>query len=148
MKIHHTSGKGVGGVFKGAHGVVARLEAVVVEAGELAARLKAEAEAAIAEPRRRVARGSASPATKPEPVTINVGDDATTPVLRVAVEAAIRDRPLYLQELVELTGARRNRISGVLAKLREGGVAVNLGNRRAARWFAPDASVLERLSRR
>lgn len=64
-----------------------------------------------------------------------VGDDGETEELRESVVALLRNRALTLQELVDATGARRNRISGVIVKLREAGVPVrNLGDGQRAIW--------------
>lgn len=71
---------------------------------------------------------------------LRVGPDAEHRVLAGVVEAAIRERPLWLQELVAVTGeTNRNRISGILAKMtvREVEPAVNLGTATKGRWFLP-----------
>lgn len=64
-----------------------------------------------------------------------IGDDTPTVDLMAAVEALIRTRPLGLHELAAATGARANRISGVLVKLRRAGLQVeNRGTGRRALW--------------
>lgn len=66
-----------------------------------------------------------------------VGDGAPAPVLVAAVEALIRDRPATWQELIVLTGARGNRISGAISTLHKSGRVelLNLGAGNKARWF-------------
>lgn len=49
------------------------------------------------------------------------GDEGATPDLVEAVAGLIAWRPLTLRQLVDATGARRNRISGALVRLRESG---------------------------
>lgn len=64
-----------------------------------------------------------------------IGDEGPTPELFDAVERIIRVRPHTLQELQEATGARRNRISGVLVKLQVRGLpVVNRGTDQRALW--------------
>lgn len=68
----------------------------------------------------------------------HVGDEGPTPELKDVVERAIAERPRTTAELVEITGARRNRISGVIVKLQVAGVPVrNLGNGQHALWWIP-----------
>lgn len=65
-----------------------------------------------------------------------VGDEGETAELRESVAKLLRYRPMTLQEIVEATGARRNRISGVLVKLQVRGFPVqNLGDGQRAVWF-------------
>ena len=64
-----------------------------------------------------------------------VGDDGETGELRDSVERLLSHRPMTLLEIVNATGARRNRISGVLVKLQVSGVPVrNLGDGQRAVW--------------
>lgn len=53
------------------------------------------------------------------------------------IEELLRKKPHTFQELIELTGARGNRVSGVIhkLKLRDGIHLMNLGERRFALWF-------------
>jgi hypothetical protein len=65
-----------------------------------------------------------------------VGDEGPTPELIAVVERAIAERPRTLNELVEITGARRNRLSGVMVRLQHAGKPVeNLGTDQRALWF-------------
>lgn len=74
--------------------------------------------------------------TATQPLDCFIGDDTDTPTLKAALERILRVRPTTLQELVTMTGARANRISGALVKMQLGGVPmVNLGTRRLARYF-------------
>ncbi len=69
-----------------------------------------------------------------------VGDEGVTPELRAAVETILRVRPTTFAELLEATGARRGRVSGVIVELqREGAKIENHGDGRRARWFMPTA---------
>lgn len=64
-----------------------------------------------------------------------VGDESTTQELKSAVERAIRSRGMTLADLETETGARRNRISGVLVKLqREDVPVINEGDGYRAIW--------------
>lgn len=51
-------------------------------------------------------------------------DDGPTAELKLAVEKLIRHRPMLTQEIMMITGARRNRINGVLVKLQVAGLPV------------------------
>lgn len=77
---------------------------------------------------------------------IRPGDDAPAGKLLDAVMALIAWRPLTMPELMDLTGARRNRLSGVIVRIKERMVDVripegerpniqNLGTPGRARWF-------------
>lgn len=117
---------------------------------EAEARLKREeAEAAIA----RLARGTrdvdpsrlpAIPALMPSypPAKRSpywVGDDGPTDELKAAILRAIQANPngTTFQELLQLTGARGNRVSGAIVKLQRDGHRIkNLGDQRVARWWA------------
>lgn len=64
-----------------------------------------------------------------------VGDGGDTGELRDSVARLLSHRPMTLLEIVNATGARRNRISGVLVKLQVSGVPVrNLGDGQRAVW--------------
>jgi hypothetical protein len=79
-----------------------------------------------------------------------VGDDGTTDDLAAAVHALLLERPMRFVELLEATGARDNRIKGVITQLQRRGVRVvdvaPEGNRKAL-WFIPSEALLERLTR-
>jgi hypothetical protein len=77
-----------------------------------------------------------------------VGDDGPTAELMETVKKLITERPMTFQDLLRETGARDNRIKGVLMRLqREGAKVVNLGTNSKALWFLPDEKVLVRLRR-
>jgi len=64
-----------------------------------------------------------------------IGDETPTDELGLEIERILRERPSTLQELITFSGARRNRISGVLVRLQVAGVPiVNLGDGRRAVW--------------
>ncbi len=64
-----------------------------------------------------------------------VGDEGPTSELKAVVKQAISVRGMTLQELSDVTGARRNRISGVLVKLQlDGEKVVNEGDGYRAIW--------------
>lgn len=75
------------------------------------------------------------------------GDDGPTEELMVAVWRMLLDRPWTFQEILEATGARDNRIKGVIMRLqREGKRVVNVGTATKALWFAPSDEVLKRIA--
>lgn len=69
-----------------------------------------------------------------------IGDATDTPTLIHTIERCISDRPRTLPELIELTGARRNRISGALVKLqvKRPGSVKNAGTNARALWWIPE----------
>lgn len=79
-----------------------------------------------------------------------VGDDGTTEELMATVQRMLMDRPWRFSELLEATGARDNRIKGVIMRLQREGVRVvdvapaGVGK---ALWFIPSDEVLARLMR-
>ena len=76
----------------------------------------------------------------------HVGDEGPTADLMSVVRLAITEHPLTFQELLDATGARPNRIKGVIMRLqREGVRVVNLGTEQRAVWFAPSEEVWKRL---
>lgn len=79
-----------------------------------------------------------------------VGDDGPTEELLQVVRAALTDKPMRFQELLEATGARDNRIKGVIMRLqREGTNVVDIappGSGKAI-WFIPSDELLVRLMR-
>lgn len=93
--------------------------------------------------KRLVASGRTARGTRDLPPTGEywVGDNTDTMMLVGAVVRAIKADKRTLQELVVLTGARRNRISGVLYRLQfDGNVTVkNVGTSSRALWWSPPA---------
>ena len=69
--------------------------------------------------------------------SFNIGDNTDTPTLIATVERAITGYARTLRELVELTGARRNRISGALVKIQVAHPTSvqNVGNDARALWY-------------
>lgn len=109
----------------------------------------------------RLARGTRGPAQWPAPAGWPgvapeprgphwVGDEGTTEELMRTVKEMLLERPLRFQELLEGTGARDNRIKGVIMRLQREGVRVvdvaPEGTGKAL-WFIPSDAVLERLER-
>lgn len=78
------------------------------------------------------------------------GDAGTTEELMGVIEAMLKERPRRFVELLEETGARDNRIKGVLMRLQREGVNVvdvaPEGTGKAL-WFIPSSEVLDRLKR-
>ncbi len=75
-----------------------------------------------------------------------VGDNGPTGELLEVVQRMITEHPMTFQELLDRTGARANRIKGVIMRLQRNGVkVVNMGTETKALWFAPSASVWQRL---
>lgn len=67
-----------------------------------------------------------------------LGDEGSTQELIAKLEDLLSIRPFLTQELVDATGARRNRISGALVKLQMRGLPLeNHGDRKIARWYLP-----------
>lgn len=82
------------------------------------------------------------------PTEYFVGDEGPTPELYAVVETLLRQRPRSFQELLDLTGARPNRIKGVIVQLqRRDQPLINLGSDRQALWFIATPQVLERFAR-
>ncbi len=78
-----------------------------------------------------------------------VGDGGSTEELMATVQRLITEHPLTFQELLERTGARDNRIKGVLMRLQREGVKVyNIGLQSRAIWFIPNEDVLLKLIKR
>lgn len=71
-----------------------------------------------------------------------IGDETSTEILMATIIRAIEARPRTLLELVEITGARRNRISGALVKIQvqQPGRVKNQGNNYRALWYMPRAT--------
>jgi hypothetical protein len=79
-----------------------------------------------------------------------VGDEGTTEELMAVVQRMITERPRRFAELLEATGARDNRIKGVLMRLQREGVRVvdvaPEGTGKAL-WFIPSDEALTRIRR-
>ena len=102
-------------------------------------------EAAELQQKLRIARGTRDlkPVSK---TTYFVGDDGPTPELYAAIERMLRQKSMTFQELLDETGARANRIKGVLMRiLRDEKPLVNLGNERKALWRIADPSMVKQL---
>ncbi len=135
--------------------VTAELHAIREQAETLAERAK-KLEATLASMPAPRAKGSrevttqAAAAVKTSAPAIKVGDETTTEILVEAVRQAITGRARTLQELIEVTGARRNRISGVLVRLQVAnpGIVKNLGTNARAIWYIEPARPSGRYSRR
>ncbi len=93
----------------------------------------------------RLARGTRDNVTKA--IAMNgtqgplfIGDETDTSTLINTIERAITGRARTLRELIEITGARRNRISGALVKLQvaKPNVVRNLGDESRAIYFIPE----------
>lgn len=79
-----------------------------------------------------------------------VGDNGPTDELMTVVERLLRTRPLLLTEILEATGARDNRVKGVLMRMQRYGVRlidVAPEGTGKALWFIPSDAVYERLMR-
>lgn len=72
-----------------------------------------------------------------------LGDDCSPEDLKAFVLRLVTTRPFTHRELVIVSGARENRISGVLADLREDPAmrVANLGNGAKGRWFVLPAHI-------
>lgn len=110
-------------------------------------RLTAEAlehEAAELERQATMAKGTQRD-IKPEELPL-IGDEMPTPALMALVQALISDKPCTFQELLHATGARDNRVKGVLMRLqREGHRVINLGTQAKALWFLPSDEAMRRI---
>ncbi len=69
--------------------------------------------------------------------TLRIGDGTPTRELAVEVRRLISDQPMSMQELVDATGAKMSRISGVIVEVQRtvGERILNLGTARRARWL-------------
>lgn len=79
-----------------------------------------------------------------------VGDDGPVEELTWAVHQLLIERPLFLTDLLEITGASERRLKGVILRLQRRGISVVDvvdGSGGAALWFIPSAAVLHRLKR-
>jgi hypothetical protein len=74
------------------------------------------------------------------------GDEGPTDELMTQVWRMLLDRPYTFQQILDATGARDNRVKGVIMRLqREGKRVVNIGDPNRALWFAPSDEVLKRI---
>jgi hypothetical protein len=79
-----------------------------------------------------------------------VGDEGPTEGLMEAVTRMLQERPCRFHEILEATGARDNRIKGVINRLQREGVRivdVAPEGTRGALWFIPSDEVLTRIMR-
>jgi hypothetical protein len=97
----------------------------------------------------RIKRPTGQVLVKPARGPFYVGDDGPTEELMVVVQAMLQDRPSRFQEILEATGARDNRIKGVIMRLqREGVNVVDVSPVQGkALWFIPSQEVLQRITR-
>lgn len=95
----------------------------------------------------RIARGTRENVKQARiDTTYFVGDEGPTPELYNAVEHMLRQRSMTFQELLDETGARANRIKGVLMRMqRDEKPLVNLGNDRKALWRVADPGMVRQL---
>lgn len=126
-----------------------RRAVAVVDKVEQARQLRLQAEAAQREAEElerqvRMAKGTQQDVRGEVPL---IGDEMPTPALMALVQQLITEKPMAFQELLEATGARDNRIKGVLMRLqREGARVVNLGTQARALWFIPNDEVMRRIT--
>ena len=98
----------------------------------------------------RIKRPTQNVIVKPSVGPYFVGDEGPTEELMDAIQRMLQDRPCRFQEILEATGARDNRIKGVINRLQREGVRivdVAPEGTRAALWFIPSDDVLERIMR-
>lgn len=121
---------------------------------EQARQLRLQAEAL--EQSAKLARGTqrnvraTRPTVQPKRSPYYVGDEGPTEELMSVVQRMLLERPCRFTELLEATGARDNRIKGVIMRLQREGVRVvdvaPAGTGKAL-WFIPSDAVLKRLTR-
>lgn len=98
----------------------------------------------------RVKRPTQNVVVKPARGPHWTGDEGSTEDLMDTIYRMLIERPWKFQELLEATGARDNRIKGVLMRLQREGVRVvdvAPAGTGKANWFIPDDSVMERIMR-
>jgi hypothetical protein len=129
---------------------------LVVDLVEQARQLRLQAEALEKKVERSLARGTQR-VVRPQSVVVKpvqgpyyVGDDGPTEQLMGVVKLMLEERPLRFQEILDATGARDNRVKGVIMRLQREGVRVvdvaPEGTGKAL-WFIPSDAVLARLTR-
>jgi hypothetical protein len=116
-------------------------------------RLQAEAlehRVRLARGTQRIERPAGRVIVKPARGVYWVGDEGPTEQLMGVVKSMLEDRPWLFRDMLEATGARDNRIKGVIMRLQREGVRVvdvaPEGTGKAL-WFIPSDAVLERLTR-
>lgn len=123
---------------------------LVEEARQL--RLQAEAlekKVRLARGTERIAKPASTVVVKPSFGPYYTGDEGPTEQLMEVVKAMLQERPWMFRDMLEATGARDNRIKGVIMRLQREGVKVvdvaPEGTGKAL-WFIPSDAVLERLT--
>lgn len=79
-----------------------------------------------------------------------VGDEGPTEQLMSVVQTMLTERPMRLTEILDATGARDNRVKGVLMRLqREGVRLVDVAPEGSGKalWFIPSDAVIAKLAR-
>jgi hypothetical protein len=124
---------------------------LVEEARQL--RLQAEAlekKVQLARGTKRLEKPAGNVIVKPPRGPYWVGDEGPTEELMTVVKTMLEERPMRFVEILEQTGARDNRIKGVIMRLqREGTRVIDIapeGTGKAV-WFIPSDAVLDRLTR-
>lgn len=75
---------------------------------------------------------------------LRLGEECSPLALRQSVEYLIRTAPRTLQDLVDITGVRSDRVNGARQHLvRTGTHMINLGTREHALWYLPDPAQLK-----
>ena len=127
----------------------------VVDLVEQARQLRLQAEDL--EKKVQLARGTRDRARKPTGQVLVkpsrgphwTGDEGTTEDLMATIQRMLTERPWRFAELLEATGARDNRIKGVIMRLQREGVRVfdvaPEGTGKAL-WFIPSDEVLARIA--
>lgn len=127
-----------------------------VDLVEQARQLRLQAEALEKKVERELARGTqrnvraGSVLVKPAHGPYYVGDEGPTEQLMEVVKDMLTERPLRFQEILDATGARDNRVKGVIMRLqREGVRVVDVAPPHSGKavWFIPSDAVLQRLAR-
>lgn len=129
-------------------------QGVVVDLVEQARQLRVQAEqlesaAKHARGTQRVKRPQGQIVVKPSG-PYYVGDEGSTEELMTVVTRMLKERPWRLVEILDATGARDNRVKGVIMRLQREGVRVvdvaPEGTGKAL-WFIPSDELLVRLMR-
>jgi hypothetical protein len=124
---------------------------------EQARQLRLQAEALEKKVSRELARGTQRGVRPPQNVIVKpaygpyyVGDEGPTEQLLEVVKDMLTEKPMRFQEILDATGARDNRVKGVIMRLqREGVRVVDIAPPHTGKavWFIPSDAVLQRLSR-
>lgn len=78
-----------------------------------------------------------------------VGDEGPTEQLMSVIKDMLTEHPMRFQQILEATGARENRIKGVIMRLQRDGVrVVDVASEGAGKalWFIPSDEVLKRIA--